>query len=178
MSTEIQLGKLSANRTGDAEPPIVVEKKKEKKKRQGGLLLFLMAAGLGAVASTSITLLAPVAFYGHVDSSGSIDDNSGSSGDGAAVITTALAASATATDGKGTVIENNGLTKSGEMTIAGYLDSSYSTDLNCAIDNLPAYCSGNPITFSGLPPGEHVFTIVEPMRDEITVQYFSWGILE
>src|SRR5215216_5317162 len=177
MSNEIQLGKLSANRTVDAESPIVVEKKKEKKKRQGSLLLFLMAVGLGAVALTSVTLLAPVAFYGYIDSPGGIAD-SGSRGDGAAVITSALAASATATDGKGTVIENNGLTKSGEMTIAGYLDSSYSTDLNCAIDNLPAYCSGNPITFSGLPPGEHVFTIVEPMRDEITVQYFSWGILE
>src|SRR5215211_6132139 len=177
MSNEIQLGKLSANRTADVESPIVVEKKKEKKKRPGGLLLFLMAVGLGAVALTSVTLLAPVAFYGYVDSPGSID-SSGSRGDGSAVIPTALAASATATDGKGTVIENNGLTKSGEMTIAGYLDSSYSTDLNCAIDNLPAYCSGNPVTFSGLPPGEHVFTIVEPVRDEITVQYFGWGILE
>src|SRR5215217_3677568 len=177
MSNEIQLGKLSANRAVDAESPIVVEKKKERKKRQGGLLLFLLAVGLGAVAVGSITLLAPVAFYGHVDSPSSID-NSGSRGDGAAVITSALAASATATDGKGTVIENNGLTKSGEMTIAGYLDSSYSTDLNCAIDNLPAYCSGNPITFSGLPPGEHVFTIVEPVRDEITVQYFGWEISE
>src|SRR5215203_5865481 len=174
MSNEIQLGQLSANRTVDVESPIVVE---EKKKRQGGLLLFLLAVGLGAVAIASITLLVPEPFYGHVDSPGGIDDTS-SRGDGAAVITSALAASATATDGKGVVIENNGLTKSGEMTIAGYLDSSYSTDLNCAIDNLPAYCSGNPITFSGLPPGEHVFTIVEPMRDEITVQYFSWGVLE
>src|SRR5215217_232355 len=174
MSNEILPGKLSANRTVSAGSPIVVE---EKKKRQGGLLLFLLAVGLGAVALTSITLLSPEPFYGHVDSPGSID-SSGSRGDGAAVITSALAASATATDGKGTVIENNGLTKSGEMTIAGYLDSSYSTDLNCAIDNLPAYCSGNPITFSGLPPGEHVFTIVEPVRDEITVQYFGWEISE
>ena len=175
MSKETLPGKLSANRTVSAGSPIVVE---EKRKRKGGLLLFLMAVGLGAVALTSVTLLAPVAFYGYVDSPGGIDDTSSRGDDDAAVIPTALAASATATDGKGTVIENNGLTKSGEMTIAGYLDSSYSTDLNCAIDNLPAYCSGNPITFSGLPPGEHVFTIVEPMRDEITVQYFSWGILE
>ena len=93
-------GKLSANRTVDAESPIVVEKKKEKKKRQGGLLLFLMAVGLGALALTSVTLLAPAAFYGHVDSPGGIDD-SGGRGDSAAVIPTALAASATATDGKG-----------------------------------------------------------------------------
>jgi len=177
MSNEILPGKLSANRTADVESPIVVGEKKEKKKRQGGLLLFLLAVGLGAVALTSITLLSPEPFYGHVDSPGSID-SSGSRGDGAAVITSALAASATATDGKGTVIENNGLTKSDEMTIAGYSDSSYSTEVHCAINSLPTFCSGSPVTFSGLPPGEQVFTIIEPVRDEITVQYFAWGILE
>src|SRR5215217_8488448 len=126
MSTEILPGKLSANRAVSAESQIVVEEKKKGKKKRGGggLLLFLMAVGLGAVALASITLLAPVAFYGHVDSSpGSIDD-SGSAGDGAAVVPTALAASAIATDGKGTVIEDNGSTKSGEMTITGYSDSS------------------------------------------------------
>jgi len=182
MSNEILLGKLSANRTVDVESPIVVEKKKEekgKKKRQGSLLLFLMAIGLGAaaVALSSVTLLAPVAFYGHVYSPDSIDDN-GSSGDGAAVIPAALAASATATDGKGTVIEANGLTKSGEMTMTGYSGSSYSTELRCSIDSLPMHCSGSPVTLSGLPPGEHVLTMTEPVRDKITVQSFSWEILE
>src|SRR5215208_2811451 len=102
MSNEILLGKLSANHTVDVESPIVVEKKKEekgKKKRQGSLLLFLMAIGLGAaaaVALSSVTLLAPVAFYGRVYSPDSIDDSGSSSGDGpaAASIPTALAASA------------------------------------------------------------------------------------
>ena len=177
MSTEILPGKLSANRTVDAESPIVVEKKKERKKRQGGLLLFLMAAGLGAVALTSVTLLAPVAFYGHVDRPGSIDD-SGSRSDGAAVIPTALAASATATDGKGTVIKANGLTKSADMTITGYSDSRFSTELRCLIDSQPMYCSGSPVTLSDLPPGEHVFNIIEPVRDEKTIQSFSWEISE
>src|SRR5215212_9410294 len=139
MSNEILLGKSSANRIVDVESPTVVEKKtdKGKKKRQGSLLLFLMAVGLGAaaVALSSVTLLAPVAFYGRVYSPDSIDD-SGSSGDGAAVIPTALAASATATDGKGKVIEPNGLTKSGEMTMTGYSGSSYSTELRCSIDSL------------------------------------------
>ena len=177
MSKETLPGKLSANRAVSAASPIVVEeKKKEKRKRRGSLPLFLLTVGLGAVALASITLLAPVAFYGHVDSPGSIDDTS-SRGDGAAVITSALAASATATDGKGTVIGNNGLTKSGEMTIAGYSDGSYGTELHCAIDSLPAYCSGSPVTFSGLPPGEHVFTTVESINDQITVQYFGWNIL-
>ena len=87
MSNEIQLGKLSANRTVDAESPIVVGKEKGKKKNgQGALLLFLMAVGLGAVALTSITLLGPVTFYGYVDSPGSIDDDSSDRSYGAAVI--------------------------------------------------------------------------------------------
>jgi hypothetical protein len=177
MSNEILPGKLSANRAVSAGSSFVVEEKKKEKKRRGSLPLFLLTVGLGAVALASITLLAPVAFYGHVDSPGSIDDTS-SRGDGAAVITSALAASATATDGKGSMIENNGLTKSAEMTIADYSDSSYGTELHCAIDSLPAYCSGDPVTFSGLPPGEHVFTMVESINDQITVQYFSWNILE
>jgi hypothetical protein len=177
MSNEILPGKLSANPSVSAESPVIMEKN-ENKKRRGGLLQFLLAVGLGIVALASVTLLAPVAFYGHVESPGSIEDNSGGRADGAAVITSALAASATATDGKGTVIENNGLTKSGEMTIAGYSDISYSTELHCAIDSLPAYCSGDPVTFSELPPGKHVFTMVESINDQIVVQYFGWNILE
>jgi hypothetical protein len=188
MSNEILLGKLSANGTVDVESPIVVEKKteegKKKKKRQGSLLLllFLMAVGLGAVAAvalTSVTLPAPVAFYGHVDSRGSIDDSGSGGGDGAsAVIPAALAASATATDGKGTVIEPNGLTKSGEMVMTGYSDRIYSTELRCSIDSLPVHCSGSPVTLSGLPPGEHELTIAEPMHDGLTVKSFSWKISE
>ena len=174
MSNQILPGKLGAKRTVSVESPIIVEKKKKSGK---GLLLFLMAVGLGAVALASISLLAPMAFYSHVDSPGSIDDTS-SRGDAAAIITGALAASATATDGKGTVIENNGLTESDEMTIAGYSDSSYSKELRCALDSLPAYCSGSPVTFSGLPPGEHVFTMVESINDQIAVQYFGWNISE
>src|SRR5919197_6054833 len=105
MSNEILPGKLSANRAVSVEsPPIVVEKKKRGIRR--GLLLFLMAVGLGAVALTSITLLAPVTFYGHVVSPGSIGD-SGSRGDGAAIPSALAASSATATDGKGTVIGDN-----------------------------------------------------------------------
>ena len=183
---EILPGKLSAKPSTSLESLIVVKEKKEEKKRgrrRGRLLLFLMAVGLGAVALTSITLLVPVTFYDHVASPGSISDgsNSGGSGSGGA-IPTALAASssssATAMDGKGTIIEDNGVTKSAEMTISGYSDSRYSTELRCSIDSLPAYCSGSPVTISGLPPGEHTFTVVEPINDKITVQSFSWDILE
>jgi hypothetical protein len=175
MSNEILPGKLSSNPAVSAESRIVVKEKKKRGSR--GLLLFLMAVGLGAVALTSITLLSPVAFYGRVDSPGSID-SSGSKGDGSAVISTALAASATATDGKGVAIEANGLTKSADMTITGYSDSRFSTELRCLIDSQPMYCSGSPVTLSGLPPGEHVFTVMEPVHDKITVQSFGWEISE
>jgi hypothetical protein len=177
MSNEILPGKLSANHAVSEESPIVVEKKKEQKKRVGGLLLFLMALGIGAVAVGSITLPAPVAFYGYVGSPGSIDD-SGNRDDGAAVVPTALAASVTATDGNGVVIEDKGLTKSGEMTITDYSDNSYSTELICSIDSLPAYCSGSPVTISGLPPGKHTFTMAKSVDDETTAHSFSWEILE
>jgi hypothetical protein len=175
MSNEILPRKLSANRSVSAESPVVVEKKDSKKRRRG-LPLFILTVGLGVIALASITLVAPVAFYGHIEEPSSIDDTS--RGEAQAVVTGALAASATATDGEGTLIENNGLTRSGEMTIAGYSDSSYGTELHCAIDNLPAFCSGNPVTFSGLPPGKHVFDTVESINDKITVQYFGWEILE
>ena len=96
-----------------------------------------------------------------------------------AVIPAVMAASsATAMDDKGTVIEDNGLTKSAGMAITGYSYSNYSTELRCSIDSLPTYCSGSPVTLSGLPPGGHVFTIVEPVSDEITVQSFGWIISE
>jgi hypothetical protein len=65
----------------------------------------------------------------------------------------------------------------GDMTIAGYSDSNYSTQLNCAIDNLPVYCSGSPVTLSELPPGKHVFSTAESINDQIIVQYFSWEII-
>ena len=178
MSNQILPGKLSAKRTVSAESPIVVEKKKKSGK---GLLLFLMAVGIGAVALTSISLLAPVTFYDHVGSPRSIDDSGGGSsrGDGATIPSALAASSATATDGKGTVIGDKGVTKSAEMTIAGYSESSHSTELRCSIDSLPAYCSGSPVTLSGLPPGEHVFTVVEPVSDKIAVQSsFNWDISE
>jgi hypothetical protein len=178
MSREILPAKLNANLAVSAESPIVVEKSKEKKKGVGALLLFLMTAGLGAVAVGSITLLAPLTFYDHVGSPRSIDDDGGGDGDRGddAVIPTVLAPSASATDGRGKVIEDKGLTKSADVTITDYSDSRFSTELRCSIDSLPTYCSGSPVTISGLPPGEHVFTIVEPFSDEITVRSFGWNI--
>jgi hypothetical protein len=172
MSNEILPGNLTASPSVSAESSIVVKEKRGTR----GVLLFIMAIALGAVALSSISLLPPVTYYGRIGSL-AIIDNSGSRDDGASV-PSALAASATATDGKGTVIGREGVTKSAEMTIAGYSDSTYSTELRCTIDSLPAYCSGGPVTVSGLPPGEHVFTVVEPISDRIIGRSFSWDISE
>jgi hypothetical protein len=175
MRKEILPGKLSANRVVTAESPIVVEKKK--KRGEGGrLLLFLMAVGLGAVALTSITVLAPVSFYGYVASPGSIND-SGNSGDSVAKPTTALTASFKAIDGEGNVIEENGVTRSDAITITGYSDSEYDPRLQCSIDSLYIYCNDSgEVSISGLHAGKHTFTSIEPSSGETIVRAFSWNI--
>jgi hypothetical protein len=181
MSKEMLLGKSNANRAHGMESTVVVEEKKKKREEgRGRLPLILIAVGLGAVALTSITVLAPASFYGYVESPGSINDSgNGNKGDGAAAaaaLPTALASSVTAIDGKGIVIEHMGVTESGTMTITGLSDSKYGVGLQCSIDSLPAYCGDNSITVSGLPPGEHTITIVDPTSGETIVRAFSWEI--
>ena len=131
------LEKSNANRAeGVGSTTVVLEEKK--KKRGGGLPLILIAVGLGAVvALTSIAVLAPASFYGYVESPGSINDSgNGNKGDGAAAaFPTGLASSVTAIDGKGNVIEDNGVTKSDGITIRGYSDSEYDPGLQCSIDS-------------------------------------------
>ena len=149
----------------------------KKKKRGEGrerLPLFLIAVGLGAVVLISIAVLAPASFYSYVESPGSISD----SGDGraAAAIPTGLGPSVKATDGRGIVIEDNGVSKSGTITITGHSDSEYDVGLQCWIDSLPLYCSGNSVTISGLPPGDHTFGIVEPSSGKTIVRAFNWKI--
>ncbi len=174
MSKEMLPIKLTGDQSLVTEPSIVTERNKDKKRR-GGLTVCLLAVTIGAVALTSITLLAPAAFYNNIKSSSSIGDSGY-----AAAIPTDMAASLKATDGKGRVIEDNGVTDSDEMTITGYSDSSYSTKLSCLLNNLQhAYCSGDdPVTLSGLPPGEYNFTVVRPLSDKTTVHSFSWYISE
>jgi hypothetical protein len=169
MSNEMLSRKLSEDQDLATEPPIVIETNKEKKRKRS-LMVFLMVVGVGAVALASITVLAPVSFYGDVISSSSTSD----SGKGAA-IPTALAASFKAADAKGNIIENNnGVTRSDQITISGYSDISYSTKLHCLIDLLPIYCDGSPVAVSGFPPGKHTFTIEEPSNSETIVRTFSW----
>jgi hypothetical protein len=173
MSKEMLSGKSDANRAGSVGSTIVVEENK-REERGGRLLLLLIAVGLGAVVLTSITVLAPSSFYSYVGSPGSIND---SGDDAAAAIPTALASSIKATDGEGIVIEDNGVTKSGTMTITGYSNNNkYHVGLQCWIDSLPLFCSGDSLTISGLPHGPHSVTIVEPSSEETIIRAFSWNI--
>jgi hypothetical protein len=180
VSNEILLGNLGANPTVGVEPPLVVEEKNER--GRNGRLLFLITIAIGTIALASLSLLVPVTYYSSIGSrTGSVgDDDSSIGGDSAALPSESLASSARAIDGEGTAIENNGISRSAEMTISGYSDSTHNTKLLCAINSLPAYCSGSPVTFSGLPPGEHIFTVTGSGSDKTAavVHSFSWNILE
>jgi hypothetical protein len=180
MSKEMLLGKSNAKGAeGVGSTAVVVEEKKKKREEgRGHLPLILIAVGLAAVALTSITVLAPASFYGFVESPGSINDSgNGNRGDGtAAALPTGLASSVTAIDGKGIVIEHEGVTESGTMTITGYSGGEYDVNLQCSIDTLPLYCGDDSITVSGVPPGEHTIAIVDPTSGETIVQAFSWVV--
>ncbi len=168
-------GKLATNGTvSKEESPITVEEKREEKKRGEGRRLFaiLMTCGLGAIVLTSMIALAPSGFYGHIGSPGSTDEGD-KAGQGAEVLSSALATSVIAIDGKGITIEQHSVIESAKMTIASYSDGKYDVGLQCSIDSLPLYFRGDPISILGLPRGEHTFTVVEPSSDEGIVQAFS-----
>jgi len=171
MSKEMLPRKLTRDQSLATGPSIVIETNKDNKKR--GTMMFLLAIAVGAAALTGIALLGLVTFYNDIKSSSSIKDS-----DYGAARPADMTASLKATDGKGTVIEHNGMTESDEMTIADYSDGKYSTELSCSINLLPAYCSGKPVILSGLPPGEYTFSVVEPQNDQTAVKSFSWNILK
>jgi hypothetical protein len=159
--------------------PIVIETEKEKKR--GGLAILLIAIGVGILALAGIALLIYVnSFGGNIFGgvSGSSSTAATDSGDSVAKPTTALIDSFKAIDGKGNVIEENGVTKSDEITITGYSDSEYDARLQCSIDSLHIYCNGSgEVSISGLPTGKHTFTVVEPSNGETIVRAFSWNII-
>lgn len=163
--------KLTGDQSLAAGPSIVIETNKDNKKR--GTMMFLLAIAVGAVALTGIALLGLVTFYNDIKSSSSIKDSSYG-----AARPADMTASLKAIDGKGTVVEHKGMTESDELTITGYSDSIHSTELICSINLLPAYCSGKPVTFDGLPPGEYTFSVLEPQNDQTAVKSFSWNISE
>jgi hypothetical protein len=172
MSKEILSEKLSRDHGLDPESlPVVIETNKGK--REGLLVVFLMAVGIGILVLASIFLLPYVnSLGGSILGSMSITADSGSS---AIEATAALAPSFIATDAIGNVIDiSNGVARSEQITISGYSDSRYSTKLHCSIDGLPVYCDGSPITISGLPHGDHRFSVVEPSSVETIIRVFSW----
>jgi hypothetical protein len=169
MSKEMLSRKLIGGQNLAAEPSTTIETNKDK--RGTSQIGFLLVVVLGAVALISFTLLVPIT-SNYKNESNSADDSSSHS----AAMPADMASFITAKDGNGAAIEDNGLTKSAQAVIEGYADSSYSTALRCSINSFPTYCNGSPVALSGLPPGQHVFTVVERLNDEITAQSFNWEI--
>jgi hypothetical protein len=170
MSKEMLPKKLSAGLAPESRRTII---ETNKEKREGLILVCLIAVGVVIVPLASIVLLPYVkSLEGNIfgDVSSTTD-----SGNNALEATTALGASFKAIDAKGDTIENNdGVGRSEQITLTGYSDSLYSTKMLCTIDMLSLYCDGSPIAISGLPPGEHTFTIMEPSSGETIVRVFSW----
>ncbi len=175
MSKKMLSKKLGADEgIGSESSPIVTKTNKEK--RDGLKLVILIAGGIVILVIASFVLMPYVkTLEGNIFSGVS---DATENGKGAVEVATALASSFKATDGKGTFIEDNDVTKSDEMTITGYSDGSFSTELSCLIDGSQyVYCSGsNPVALSGLPPGEHTFTVVQPSGDKIKASSFGWEI--
>ena len=172
MSKEILPEKWSRDHgLGPESLPVVIETNKGKRERL--LVVFLMAVGIGILVLASIFLLPYVnSLGGSILGSMSSTADSGSS---AVEATAALAPSFIATDAIGNVIDiSNGVSRSEQIIISGYSDFRYSTKLHCSIDGLPVYCDGSPITISGLPHGEHRFSVVEPSSAETIIRVFSW----
>jgi hypothetical protein len=172
MSKEILQRKLSEDQGfGPESPLIVIETGKEKKR--GGLAVLLISVGILALVGTAI-LVHVNSFSGNTFGSGS-GSTTTDSGDSLAKPTTVLPASFKAIDGKGNVIEDNGVTKSDGITVRGYSDSEYDPGLQCSIDSFHIYCNdGGEVSLSGLHAGKHTFTVVEPNNGETIVRAFSW----
>lgn len=150
-----------------------VVKETNKGKREGLIVVLLMSVGIGILVLVSIFLLPYVNSLG-----GSIPGGMSSatdSGSGALEATTALEPSFKAIDAAGDMIDSGkGVAKSDQITISGYSDGTYSTNLRCSIDTLPVYCDGSPIAVLGLPEGNHELHIVEVGSAEPVVHVFKW----
>jgi hypothetical protein len=172
MSKEMLPEKLSSDQgLGPGSVPIIKETNKGKTERL--IVIFLMAVGVGIVVFASILLLPYLNSLG-----GSIFGSKSSTTDSAGLMleaTAPLAPSFKAIDGGGSEISiSNGVARSEQISISGYSDSVYSTELQCWIDTLPVYCDGSPITIIGLPDGNHELRIVEAGGAGTEVNLFSW----
>jgi len=177
MSKEMLLKKSGSDEGLGSESPTIVTKT-NKEKREGLNLALLISGGIVILVLASFVLMPYMKSLGGNVFSG-VSSNTDSS-HSVVQVANALPASFKATDGKGTIIEDSGVSRSDEMTIAGYSDGSFNTGLSCLIDGSQSvYCSGsNPVVLSGLPPGEHTFTVAQPNSDELITSSFSWKISE
>jgi hypothetical protein len=152
--------------------PIIKETNKGKSERL--IVIFLMAVGVGIVVLTSILLLPYLNSLG----GSSIFGRKSSTSDSASLMLEAnapLALSFNAIDGGGSEIGiSNGVARSNQISISGYSDSVYSTELQCWIDTLPVYCDGSPITITGLPDGSHELRIAEAEGTGQEISVFDW----
>ena len=171
MVEEIPSEKLASEHSPGPGPAVVINKSG---KKRPGLAVFLVAVGVGIAALIGMALMPYVT---SLPSSMFGVEQPISGGKSDAAVTTVLSDSVKATDGKGIVVEDNGLTRSAEISIADYSDSAYAPGLHCSIDSLPLYCDGTPITISGLPPGQHTFaTLIHSNGGKMT-ETFSWNNL-
>jgi hypothetical protein len=175
MSKEMPGEKLNGVQgPGPESVPIVTETREGK--REGLRVVFLVAVGVGILVLASIFLLPYVnSLRGSIPAGMSSTTDSGS---GALEVTGTLEPSFKAIDGKGNVIEENGVSESAKITITGYSDSGYDARLQCSIDSFNVYCKdGGPISMSPLHAGKHTFTIIEHSSGETIVRDFSWNTI-
>jgi hypothetical protein len=133
MSEEMLPRKLSEALAPESLPTII---ETNKEKRQGLILVCLIAVGVVIVPVASIVLLPYVnSLEGNIF--GGVSSTTDSANDAFEATTTALGASFKAIDAKGDEIENNdGVTRSEQITLTGYSDSLYSTEMLCTTDML------------------------------------------
>jgi len=166
--------KMSSERPIESAPLPTAKEEVNKSKREGLILILLMAVGIGILVLVS-TFLMP-----YVNSlRGGVPDVTTSiikSGSTSAGVITPMADKFLATDSIGSVINTgDGIARSDQITLSGYSEDSYSTDLKCLIDTLPLYCDGSPITIPGLPDGDHAFSIVDSSYgDAPAFHVFNW----
>ncbi len=171
MVKEIPSEKFGSERGSDSASSVVVHHPKE---RSRGLVAFLIAIGLGTGALIGIALDPYVTSLGN--SIDGVERSMSEKGNGQ-VVTAVVSDSLKAIDDKGTVVENNGITKSSIMTITAYSHETYLPQMQCLIDSLPVYCDGGEVTISGLPPGHHRFATLLPSNSGIMAETFDWNVL-
>jgi hypothetical protein len=151
----------------------IIKEEISKSKREGIIVIVLMAVGIATLVLASAFLMPYVT---SLRASVPLASSSiiGSNGASVAAITP-LPSTFKARDITGGEIDlGNAIAKSDQISISGYSDNVYSTDLQCLVDTLPVYCDGSPIIIPGLPDGYHELRIIKPSYGEPLIHVFNW----